>query len=108
MKEPDYSLYLDSGYRPLLNYSRIVVLSVLYNERPDGVPYKVLKEIVRLPDGSFGPNISWLKDRNYIISKEQKFEGENTVTYIITEAGENAYLYIKKWLEKVIEIRSGG
>jgi hypothetical protein len=95
---------LEKKLRRLLLYARISTLAMLdslsYGEhKQDGLPYQDLKYALGLEDGSLGPNLLWLKNKKYIISKDEKIEDKTIVVYYITDVGRRAYADVKAWLE---------
>lgn len=65
---------------------------------PEALPYKDIKSTLRLPDGSLGPNILWLKQKGYIKPVTEKVEGSKVVAYRITTNGKEVYDTLKDWL----------
>lgn len=96
------SFFLDGKLRRLLIYARIGIMAMLDYYGEDGLPYQDMKDAFKLPDGSLGPNLTWLKDNKYIEAHDEEIEGHSVVVYYATEEGKQAYTQVKKWLDVLL------
>ncbi len=101
-KNNNFPPYIDGKLRHVLLYARIGVLAMLDYYGADGLPYQDIKDVLRLPDGSLGPNLAWLKDNGYVESHEERVEGHGIVVYYITQEGRSAYERVKNWLDVLL------
>lgn len=94
---------LDVRLRRLLLYARVSTIAMLNYYGEDGLSYRDIKDTLKLEDGSLGPNLLWLKERGYVVSKEEVGE-KVVVVYYITEEGRKAYADFKAWLENLLHL----
>ena len=93
---------LERRLRRLLIYARLGVMAMLDYCGKDGVPYQDIKDALRLPDGSLGPNLAWLKKNGYLEARDEMVEGRNVAVYYATDEGKQAYAQVKKWLDTLL------
>jgi DNA-binding MarR family transcriptional regulator len=95
---------LKKPYRRILTYSRLGSLSNMYyygKEEKEGISYKDLKAALGLSDSTLAPQLSWLKEKGYVESKEEPLNNEKQLVYYITDKGREVYEAVLDWLNSL-------
>jgi DNA-binding MarR family transcriptional regulator len=86
----------------IFSITRFQILANLAAVRPDEVPYRDLKNWLKISDGALFTNLKALEKMGYISCKELTAEGKRTLSaYTITQPGYDAWILVKEWLKKL-------
>ena len=96
---------LNKKYRRLLLYTRISTLAMLNYYGRDGLSYQDIKDALNLKDGSLGPNLSWLKQKEYIRAENTIMDGKKVAVYYIEKEGIKVYSEVKLWLINILDLK---